>query len=278
MTKKLHVTAEDYLSPPVLRAAQLLRHIAEGATVSNMARTARELRINRTTLLRLLHTLESQRFIEFQGEGRGWRIGLGLISLTAEAFFSEDLVQIAVPVLSRLAEQLDLSTHLGVLDKREVVYLIRRVPNHSLVSNIRAGSRLPAHATVMGRIILAHLPKETVDQMYEGVQLEPATSHTATTLPSLHKQLRDDHHAGVAWSDGFYHNGISSVASAVLNASGTPVAAINATGQEKSFGGSDRRRFISSQVILGADEISRRLGWVGQRSLATNTDVVGRVA
>ena len=73
--------AEDaYLSPPVQRAARLLRHIAEGDPVTNMARTARELGINRTTLLRLLHTLEAERFIEPRGTDiPGWRIGLGLI-------------------------------------------------------------------------------------------------------------------------------------------------------------------------------------------------------
>lgn len=278
MTESIQVSTEDYLSPPVLRAAQLLRHIAEGATVSNMARTARELKINRTTLLRLLHTLESERFIEFQGEGRGWRIGIGLISLTAEAFFSEDLVQVAVPVLAKLAEALDLSTHLGVLDRHEVVYLVRRVPNHSFVSNIRAGSRLPAHATVIGRIILAHMPVAVVDQMYEGVQLQAATAHTPVTLPDLRKQLHEDRLAGLAWSDGFYDDGISSVASAIFEARGIPVGAINATGQEKSFSSVDRRRLISDEVIRGADEISRRLGWVGVRSHATNAIMAGKVA
>ena len=89
-----------YTSPPVQRAARLLRHIAEGDRVLNMSRTARELGINRTTLLRLLHTLEAERFIELRPEGQAWRIGVGLIGLTAQAFFSEDLVQISVPVLT----------------------------------------------------------------------------------------------------------------------------------------------------------------------------------
>ena len=51
-----------YASPPVQRVARLLRRIAEGDAVTNMSRTARELGINRTTLLRLLHALESERF------------------------------------------------------------------------------------------------------------------------------------------------------------------------------------------------------------------------
>ncbi len=159
-----------YASPPVQRVARLLRRIAEGDAVTNMSRTARELGINRTTLLRLLHALESERFIEPRSEGEGWRIGVGLITLTAQAFFSEDLVQTAVPVLTRLAATTTLSAHLAVLDGHEIVYLVRRVPNHAFASNIRIGSRLPAHATNMGRSILANLPRDRVDRLYSGVR------------------------------------------------------------------------------------------------------------
>lgn len=255
--------AEDaYLSPPVQRAARLLRHIAEGDSVTNMARTARELGINRTTLMRLLHTLEAERFIE-QREGQGWRIGLGLIGMAAQAFFSEDLVQVAVPVLTRLAEQLGLSAHLGVLDGREVVYVVRRTPNHAFASNIRVGSRLPAHAANMGRIILAHLPAERVAQLYEGAALKASTAHTPVTLAQLRTRLDEDLAAGLAWSDGHFEQGISSVAAAVLDAGGAPVAALNVSGHTASFQGAERRAEIGTAVAAAAEEISRRLGWHG---------------
>ncbi len=189
-------TEELYASPPVQRVARLLRRIAEGDAVTNMARTARELGINRTTLLRLLHALEAERFIEPRGEQSGWRIGVGLITLTAQAFFSDDLVQTAVPVLTRLAESLTLSAHLGVLDGREVVYLLRRVPNHAFASNIRVGSRLPAHAANMGRIILAYLPAERIERLYTGVDLRAVTPQTAVTPLQLRAQLDADREKG----------------------------------------------------------------------------------
>jgi DNA-binding IclR family transcriptional regulator len=259
---------EAYASPPVQRAARLLRHIAEGDAVTNMSRTARELGINRTTLLRLLHALEAERFIELRPEGNGWRIGVGLITLTAQAFFSEDLVQTAVPVLTRLAESLSLSAHLGVLDGREIVYLVRRVPNHAFASNIRIGSRLPAHAANMGRIILAHLPPERVDRLYAGVDLRPVTPHTAVTPLQLHAQLDADRASGLAWSDGNYEPGISSVAAAIFDATNAPVAALNVTGQTTQFDGGDRRAQIGTAVSNAAREISLRLGWCA--SLQTN--------
>lgn len=253
---------EGYVSPPVQRAARLLRHIAEGDPVTNMSGTARALGINRTTLLRLLHTLHMERFIEPRAEGHGWRIGVGLIGLTAQAFFSEDLVQTSVPVLTRLAESLKLSAHLGVLDGTEIVYLVRRVPNHVFASNIRVGSRLPAHAANMGRIILAHLPPERIDRMYSGTILKPVTSRTAVTPAQLHAQLKADRAAGLAWSDGNYEAGISSVAAPIFDAANLPVAALNVSGHSADFSGAARRAQIGTAVKGAAREISQRLGWL----------------
>jgi DNA-binding IclR family transcriptional regulator len=258
---------DAYLSPPVQRAARLLRHIAEGDSVINMSRTARDLGVNRTTLLRLLHTLGAERFIEPRPEGQGWRIGIGLIGLTAQAFFSDDLVQIAVPALTRLAEVLSLSAHLGALDGHDVVYLVRRVPNHSFASNIRVGSRLPAHAANMGRIILAHLPPERVDRMFAGFQLKAVTPYTAVTPSQLRAQLEADRAAGLAWSDGNYEAGISSVAAAIFDATDTPVAALNVSGQAAAFAGAARRAQIAAAVKAAAFEISERLGWRGPGEL-----------
>ena len=251
---------ELYASPPVQRVARLLRRIAEGDAVTNMARTARELGINRTTLLRLLHALEAERFIEPRAES-GWRIGVGLITLTAQAFFSDDLVQTAVPALTRLAESLTLSAHLGVLDGREVVYLLRRVPNHAFASNIRVGSRLPAHAANMGRIILAYLPADRVERLYAGVDLRAVTPQTAVTPLQLRAQLDADREKGLAWSDGNYEPDISSVAAPIFDATNAPVAAINVTGQSTQFEGNERRAKIGEAVEAAAREISMRLGW-----------------
>jgi len=256
-------TSDLYASPPVQRAARLLRRIAEGDAVTNVSRTAREVGINRTTLLRLLHALESERFIEPRSEGQGWQIGVGLITLTAQAFFSQDLVQTAVPVLTRLAATLTLSAHLAVLDGQEIVYLVRRVPNYAFASNIRIGSRLPAHATNMGRIILANLPRERVDRLYAGVDLRPVTPQTPVTPLQLHRQLDADRALGLAWSDGNYEPGISSVAAAIFDASNTPVAACNVTGQTAQFEGAERRAQIGAALREAAREISLRLGWHG---------------
>ncbi len=264
MSDDAQEATDAYISPPVQRAARLLRCIAEGDAVTNMARTARALDISRTTLLRLLRTLEAERFIAPRGgEGAGWQIGTGLIGLAARAFAAEDLTQVAVPILTRLAETLGLSAHLGVLDGREVVYMIRRTPNLAFVSNIRVGSRLPAHAANMGRIILAHTPPEQVRRLYARAPMPAATAHTPTTPAQLMAVLEADRAEGLAWSMGGFEASIASVAAVVRDASGLPIAAINVSGQMAHFEGPERRAQIGAAVAAAAAEISARLGWGG---------------
>ena len=252
-----------YIAPPVQRAVRLIRHVAEGNAVLNMSETAKTLKINRTTLLRLLHTLEVEGFVERRPGGAGFQVGLSFLELGARALFSQDLVQVAVPVLTRLAETLELSAHLGVLDRTDVLYLVRRTPNTRLASNFRVGSLLPAHATTMGSMILAFLPQLEVDKLYAGKTLERFSEHTATTLAALHAKLAQDRSAGIAWSDGHFESGISSVAVPVFDFAGTPLGAINVSGPVNAFAGKERRAIIGAELRAAGLEISRRLGWIG---------------
>ncbi|MFL9824047.1 IclR family transcriptional regulator [Rhodoplanes sp. SY1] len=252
-----------YIAPPAQRAVRLLRAVVEGDTVTNTSVTAKALGINRTTLIRLLCTLEAERFIERRPGGDGFQVGVGFIGLAARALAGQDLVQVATPVLARLSEAFGLSAHLGVLDGHDVLYLLRRAPDLPVVSNIRVGSRLPAHATTMGRIILAHLPAAAVTALYGRGALKAFTDKTATTLAKLEAQIAADRAAGLAWSRENFEPGIDSVAAAVLGPAGAVVAAINVTGPSGQFpaAGAAKTR-LGVAVHEAAAEISTRLGHV----------------
>jgi DNA-binding IclR family transcriptional regulator len=252
-----------YIAPPVQRAVRLIRHIAEGHAVLNMSETARALKINRTTLLRLLHTLEAEGFVERGPNGSGFQVGLSFLELGARALFSQDLVQVAVPVLTRLAETVQLSAHLGVLDGTDVLYLVRRTPNTPLASNIRVGSRLPAHATTMGRMLLAFMAPLEIETLYSGKALQRFSEHTATTLSALKARTEQDRRAGIAWSDGYFERGIGSAAVPVFDFAGAPLGAINVSGPSEAFAEGERRRRIGEALRTAGAEISRRLGWIG---------------
>ena len=253
-----------YIAPPVQRAVRLIRHIAEGNTVVNMSETAKTLKINRTTLLRLLHTLEVEGFVERRPEGAGFQVGITLLGIAARTLFSQDVVRVSVPILTHVAETLQLSSHLGVLDGSDVVYLVRRTPDIPLASNIRVGSRLPAHATTMGRIILAHLAAAQIDVLFAGKTLQRFSEHTSGTVADVHARAASDRAAGIAWSAAHFESGISSAAVAVFDYTGGPVAAINVSGPVDSFSDKKRRQAIDDELCKAGREISLRLGWIEQ--------------
>ncbi|MFC6669845.1 helix-turn-helix domain-containing protein [Marinobacterium aestuariivivens] len=95
--------SRDYRVPPVMRAFHLLRFIGSGQDCSNVQQAAQALGINRTTLIRLLQTLLAERAIARTTDGRGYRLGPGLVSLAAQALEQQDLVEVARPVLLRLS-------------------------------------------------------------------------------------------------------------------------------------------------------------------------------
>jgi DNA-binding IclR family transcriptional regulator len=262
--RKRAAAGGPYIAPPVQRAVRLIRHVAEGNPVLNMSETAKALKINRTTLLRLLHTLEAEGFVERRPNGAGFQVGLSLLEVGARALFSQDLVQVAVPVLTELAETLQLSSHLGVLDGTDVLYLVRRTPNTPLASNIRVGSRLPAHATTMGRMLLAFLPPVEVERLYAGKELQRFSEHTSTTLAALRAKAEKDRSAGIAWSEAHFERGIGSAAVPVFDFAGAPVGAINVSGPVAAFAQEERRAVIGTRLRTAGTEISRRLGCVGE--------------
>lgn len=258
------VEGPEYSVPPVHRAFKLLRHIAAGGRCRNAAATARELGINRTTLIRLLHTLEVERMIESTDEGMSWQLGPGMIALAAEALKSRDVVRIAQPVMARLVLDLELSSHLGVLDGAEIIYLLRETPNTHLVSNVREGSRLPAHATTVGRVLLGLLPPAEVKRLFARAPLSIHTDKTAADMPTLLSQIAEDRARGMAWSYANYEPGIGSCAAPIFDHQGRGVAGLNVTGPESHFvPGTAQAAGIEARVKAAAAEISAALGYQG---------------
>lgn len=254
----------EYSVPPVERAFRLLRYIAAGNRCRNMNQTAKDIGINRTTLIRLIATLEAERMIDAVPDDGGYRLGTGLITLAAQALNERGLVPTARPVLRRLVEELNLSAHLGVRDGRDIVYLARETPNSHLASMVREGTRLPAHATTIGRILLSALSNRELETLYAGHPLEAYSDKTRTSLDDLRAQLENDRNHGISWSVANFEPDIGSAAVTVYDHQGSPIAAINVTGHASTFvPDSPQVARIEARLKEAAREISEALGYRG---------------
>lgn len=249
-----------YAVPPVERAIRLLRYMGDGNACRNLSTASRDLDINRTTLIRLIHTLLDQRLIEEIEDGDGYRLGVGLITLGAQAIDGRDLVRVCQPVLQDLCEKTSMSAHLGVLEGTDIIYLGRATPNSHLVSNIRAGARLQAHASSVGRAILAEMDAADVTTIFQDVHLVAVTDKTPTTIAGVLEQARDDKSAGYAWSVSHFEAGIGSCGAAIFDHSGRVVGALNVAGPENRFADSADSDMIRDVVCDAAAEASALLG------------------
>ncbi|MGY3670959.1 IclR family transcriptional regulator (plasmid) [Marinovum sp. KMM 9989] len=254
----------EYSVQPVVRALAVLRYIAAGNRCRKISAVAKATGVNRTTLIRILATLEAERMIEALPDDGGFRLGTGLISLAAEALNDRGIVPSARPVLVRLVNTLKLSAHLGVREGHEIVYLARETPVSHLASTVREGTRLPAHATTVGRILLAELGRQELQALYADYPLEAYTAKTRTTLDALMDQLGEDRARGVSWSMANFEPEIGSAAAPVYDHRGEAVAAINVTGHASIFiEGTEQAALIESTLKAAAQEISEALGYRG---------------
>lgn len=255
----------EYSVQPVVRALAVLRYIAAGNRCRNISQAAKATGVNRTTLVRILATLQDERIIELLPDEAGYRLGTGLISLASEALNDRGIVPTARPVLRKLVEELNLSAHLGVREGHEIVYLARETPVSHLASTVREGTRLAAHATTIGRVLLAELDREALSQLYEGQVMEAYTARTRTSLDALKDQLAEDRARGISWSVANFEAEIGSAAAPVFDHRGEAVAAINVTGHASVFTeGTEQAERIARVLKAAAEEISEALGFRGR--------------
>jgi DNA-binding IclR family transcriptional regulator len=237
-----------------------LRFIAEGGSTANLSEVGRRIDVNRVTVMRLLATLEHEGMLERLPQG-GHEIGFGFLKLSARVLAANDLTTFARRVLARLSASLQLSAYLVVRDGGHALYLLRDMPNTSLVSNIQVGSRVPAHLTTPGRMLIADLPPDELRAMLGDDPLPTVTGQSPATHARLAEILGADRERGCAWSFSAYEAGIDSCAAPVRDASGEVIAAISVAGPQQRFeaDGTLRER-VEREVKTAARDLSALLG------------------
>jgi DNA-binding IclR family transcriptional regulator len=216
--------------PAVDGALRVLTLLASQRGPVAAATIATRLDLPRSTVYQLLGTLVEHGFVLHHAESRKYGLGLTAFELGSGFTRQQPLSLLAAPLLAALVDRTGESGHLAVLHGAEVVYVIEERARHrpALVSDV--GVRLPAHLTATGAAMLAAMPTTQVRALYPpGSDFVTRTGRGPSDLRELRTVLADVRRAGAATEDGAVTAGLASVAVAVHDASGWPVASIGAT-------------------------------------------------
>ncbi len=250
-----------YLVPALQRGLQILRMFRRDRQVLGAPEIAAELGIPRTTVFRLLQTLEHMGYIRRANGDRDYRLGVAVLTLGFEFLASQEINELARPILERLRDRTGFATHLVAREERDVVYLLR-IPGYSVLNtSIVVGTRLPAHATIMGRVLLSDLTDDELDALYAGQTLSARSPQTPTTIEALKALLREDRKRGYVISESFYERGINAIAAPVRDASGRVVAVINLIARDGEAGSDQLGGELLRHVLDAAEEISASLDY-----------------
>jgi DNA-binding IclR family transcriptional regulator len=155
----------------------------------------------------------------------GYQIGLRLWEIGALARRGEQLRDVALPFMQDLYDATRENVHLAVLDGHEALYIEKITGGRATRVVSRRGGRLPLHATGVGKVLLAHAPKELVDEVLSNT-LRRYTPHTIVAPAQLRNKLAEVRRTGVAFAIEEMSVGSVSVAAPIFSAPNTAAAAL----------------------------------------------------
>lgn len=185
--------------PGLERGIAILRLLHRGRERLAAPEITAELGIPRSTVHRLLHSLET--LGRLRSEPRGYALGAGILALGFEYLASLDIVEVANPVLSARRDEIGCSTHLALLDRTNVVFVSRHPARAAVSSGFRVGFTAPAHAALIGRLMLGDLDRHGLALLYKGVKLAAAGPNSPTTLAALAASIEKARARGYGISD-----------------------------------------------------------------------------
>jgi len=244
----------------VERAISILDVLAQGGTRTG-AEIARELRVHRSTALRLLGTLERHALVERDQRTSRYRLGRRLPQLASVVTGEFDLPFVARPVCERLAAAVGETATLDLLVGDVIVPVEQATASTSVVSVNWLGRRTPVHCTASGKVIAA-FGKDAVRERLLTLPLDRVTPNTITDRAKLEAQLEDARQIGVARTHEELEVGLDAIAAPVFGVDGDVVAALDVSGPSHRL----RNRLDLDRLTReGAADLSRRLGYRGKR-------------
>jgi DNA-binding IclR family transcriptional regulator len=180
----------------------------------------------RSTVHCLLITLERSGYIQRTTARGPFQCGSRLLELSGKALAGSSLREIAMPWLRSLMQRTRLTVHVAVLERHQVTIIAQIAPAGTRIIT-SVGQRMEVHCTALGKAIAAHLPEQTLAEILHARALAPHNDRTIVSPKKFAEELAVSKQRGYAIDDEEDAIGYRCLAAPILDASGSPVAAVS---------------------------------------------------
>ena len=211
--------------------------------------------LSRAAVRRCLYTLSK---LGFAGAEDGQRYSLRpkMLTLANTYTATSTLASAAQPILERMSAALGESFSVATLDGEDIVYIARTTVTRVMSVDLHIGSRLPAFCTSMGRVLLAYLPQDQLEQYLQRATFTQYTPRTMTSPDKLRLALRNVRRNGYALCDQELEIGLRSLAVPVYAPNGRVVATVNLSGNAPRMPMLDMQTRFLPHLRAAAGELS----------------------
>jgi DNA-binding IclR family transcriptional regulator len=228
LAQRPQVPPGKYGNTSILKCFEILETLGASREPLNLATIRSATALNKTTAFRLLQVLKDMGYV-VRTEA-GYELGHRLYRLTLNMSGSASMRRLANPFLTRLAAEVGETVHLGILEQSKVVHIDEIHAARSLSVKSAHGLRLDAHATALGKVLLAYQPSDALRRLYAGAEMRTYTSRTITDLAQLERLLKQIRTQGFAVDNEESELGLRSLAAPVAVGPGDVTCAVSISG------------------------------------------------
>jgi IclR family pca regulon transcriptional regulator len=243
------------------RGLAVIKAFDENHQELTLSEVARATGLARAAARRFLLTLAELGYV--RTDGRMFALTPRVLELGYAYLSSLSLPQIAEPHLERLVAEVQESASVTVLDGADIVYVARVPTSRIMRVTISIGTRFPAYATSMGRVLLAGLAEADLDATLDGLSMPPITPRTITDPAALRAELGRVRQQGWALVDQELEEGLRSLAAPIRGRSGQVVAAANIATHAARTSAAEARRSLLPVLLRTTEQIGADLRTAG---------------
>lgn len=239
----------------VERALDVLLCFSSNTPELTMTQIAERVGMHKSTVHRLLATLEAKHFVQRDSVTGIYQPGNRLLQMAFLTLEKNDLREVAAPFMKQLNDSYRETVTLSILDDSDMVYIAVDASPQTVTLAAKPGQRLPAFCTASGKVLIAYSPQAVVNKIFDQGFPE-YTSHTIRSIEAMLHIINLVRERGFAYSEQEYEEGINAVAAPILDRNDQPLAAIAVAGPAYRLP-VDRMLEIGPTVARVAKEISR---------------------